>query len=205
MLRRTIFLVFLVNIFFMGAVEVQALHQDVSVKYLIAALGTLKIRDRISVTALYVGSEGMEEAVRGPFRNKGLTRFSIKDTTSSSVFDLMYCEVGSSVFKALININDNTKAFVFEGVKMQGENNRGSIIVKSVRIVRNVPKPVSVNGPAATGSTTPDKFRIIMINQATSNRTVTADVVLDEKYNIQGNTVIIQNMNDKSSDVGVVQ
>ncbi len=205
MLRRTMFLVFLVNIFFMGAVEVQALHQDVSVKYLVAALGTLKIRDRISVTALYVGSDGMEEAVRGPLRNKGLTRFYIKDPASSAVFDLMYCEVGSAVFKTLIDINDDTKAFVFKGVKMQGENNRGSIIVKSVRIARNVPKPVSVNGPAATGSTVPDKFRIIMINQATSNRTVTADVVLGEKYDIQGNTVIIQNMNDKSSNVGVMQ
>ena len=204
MLRRMMFFCFLVSMVFMGAVGVLAVRQAITVKYLVAALGTIPIRDRISVTAAYVGSEGMEEAMRGPLRNKGLTRFYIKDTVSGAVFDLMYCEVESAVFKTLINISDDNQTFVFEGVKMQGVDNRGAIIVKSVRVARNVAKPVAVSGPAA-GSVTPDKYRIIVINQATSNRTVTADVELGEKYDIQGNTIIIQNMNSQSDNVRVMQ
>lgn len=204
MLKRIMFSAFLISMIFVGAINVVALQQNVTVKYLIAALGTIQVRDRISVTAVYVGSEGMSEAVRGPLRNKGLARFYIKDQTSSSVFEFMYCEIESAVFKKLININDDTKSFVFEGVKMQGEDRRGSIIVKSVRTARNIPKEVSVSGPEAV-SATPDRYRIIMINQATSNRTVTADIKMGEKYDIQGHTIMIQNMNSQSGDVRVMQ
>jgi hypothetical protein len=196
--------VLLVSMVCFGALNAWAVHKNVTVKYLIAALGTIDMRDRISVTAAYIGSEGMEEAVRGPMRNKGVAKFYIKDPTSSAVFELMYCEVNSPVFKTLVDINDDTQVFIFEGVKSQGEDRRGSIMVKSIRPARNIPQPVAVSGPDA-GNASPDKYRIIMINQATSNRTVTADVELGEKYEIMGNTVIIENMNPHSNDVRVMQ
>ena len=205
MQRRIMFPVFVMSIICMSAINGLAIQKTVTVQYLNAALGTIEMRDRVSVTAIYVGSEGMEEAVKGTLRNKGLSRFYIKDQVSGAVFGFMYCDIKSSVFKTLIDINSDEKAFVFECVKSQGEDRRGALIVKSIRTARNVsPQSVAVSGPTARDSA-PDKYRIIMINQATSNRTVTADVALGEKYDIMGHTIIIENMNPSSSDVRVMQ
>lgn len=204
MLSRKRILVFMAGMLCMSTIVALAVHKDVTVKYLNAALGSLQIRDRVSVTAFYVGSEGMTEAVRGPLRNKGLTQFYIKDPASSAVFELMYCDVESSIFKTLIKINNDTTAFVFEGIKTQGSDSRGAILVKSIRQTRNIPKAVTISGPASVNSS-PDKYRIIMIDQATSNRTVTVDVELGKKYDIMGNTIIIEDMNPRSKDVKVMQ
>ena len=205
MQKRIMFPVFVMSIICMGAINVSAIQKTVTVQYLNAALGTIEMRDRVSVTAVYVGSEGMEEAVKGTLRNKGLSRFYIKDQVSGAVFSFMYCDINSSAFKTLININTDDKAFVFECVKSQGEGRRGALIVKSIRAVRKgATQSVAVSGPAASG-TAANKYRIIMIDQATSNRTVTADITLGEKYDIMGHTIIIEDMNPSSSDVRIMQ
>lgn len=189
----------------LGAITT-GLAEKVTVKYLIAALGTLQVRDEVTVEGIYAGNLGMEEALRGPLRNKGLTRFAIRDPESGALFDLIYCEVGSAVFNTLIKINDE-KPFVFEGRRIQGETRQGSILCTSVRTIRRPLTSVAVSTPAAGGAMAerPQRFRVIMIDGATSNRTVTADVKLNQRYDIMGNTVIIQDMDVTTSDVQVFQ
>ena len=189
----------------LGAITT-GLAEKVTVKYLIAALGTLQVRDEVTVEGIYAGNLGMEEALRGPLRNKGLTRFAIRDPESGALFDLIYCEVGSAVFNTLIKINDE-KPFVFEGRRIQGETRQGSILCTSVRTIRRPLTSVAVSTPAAGGANAerPQRFRVIMIDGATSNRTVTADVKLNQRYEIMGNTVIIQDMDVTTSDVQVFQ
>jgi hypothetical protein len=189
----------------LGAITT-GLAEKVTVKYLIAALGTLQVRDEVTVEGIYAGNLGMEEALRGPLRNKGLTRFAIRDPESGALFDLIYCEVGSAVFNTLIKINDE-KPFVFEGRRIQGETRQGSILCTSVRTIRRPLTSVAVRTPAAGGAIAerPQRFRVIMIDGATSNRTVTADVKLNQRYEIMGNTVIIQDMDVTTSDVQVFQ
>ncbi len=187
-------------------------HQTVTVRYLNAALGTIDIRERITVTAAYVGTDGMEEALKGPLRSKELTRFSIKDPTSSAVFELMYCKINSDVFNKLININDNNHIFTFEGIKTQGEYRNGAIIVQSIKPARKkyIQSVTAANTENAGGTTageasTPEKYRIIMTDQATSNRVITTDVELGKKYDILGNTVVIEKMNSNSSNVEIIK
>jgi hypothetical protein len=189
----------------LGAITT-GLAEKVTVKYLIAALGTLQVRDEVTVEGIYAGNLGMEEALRGPLRNKGLTRFAIRDPESGALFDLIYCEVGSAVFNTLIKINDE-KPFVFEGRRIQGETRQGSILCTSVRTIRRPLTSVAVRTPAAGGAIAerPQRFRVIMVDGATSNRTVTADVKLNQRYEIMGNTVIIQDMDVTTSDVQVFQ
>ncbi len=189
----------------LGAITT-GLAEKVTVKYLIAALGTLQVRDEVTVEGIYAGNLGMEEALRGPLRNKGLTRFAIRDPESGALFDLIYCEVGSAVFNTLIKINDE-KPFVFEGRRIQGETRQGSILCTSVRTIRRPLTSMAVSTPAAGGAMAerPQRFRVIMIDGATSNRTVTADVKLNQRYEIMGNTVIIQDMDVTTSDVQVFQ
>ena len=185
--------------------SLMALPEKVTVKFLIAALGTLQIRDEITVEGIYAGNLGMSEALRGPLRNKDLTRFAIRDPGTGAVFDLMYCHVDSDVFKKLIKIDDE-KPFVFEGRRIQGETRQGSILCTAVRTMHRPLTSVGVSAPSGSGpAAPPQRFRVIMIDGVTSNRTVTADVQLNQRYDIMGHTVILQDMNATTTEVQVFQ
>jgi len=183
----------------LGAAPAAQAQRAVSVNYLRAALGALADRERISLEAVYVGSQGMDQATETPLRGKGYSRLTLRDPDSGATFDDVYCEHDSRVFNTLLSVQADT-LFRFEAYKDDGERRRDAIFLTSATRVRTPPAETASPARAA-----PRTFRVTMIDHATSNRTVLVNIELGKPYNLMGATLLIEAEDGNEQDPGGVQ
>lgn len=163
-----------------------ALSQEgsVSVGFLRAALGSISDRASVSVLGEYSGADGLVDARGTYLRNKGFSRFTIREPHTGVTFGSVYCAHNSPVFNELLGVK-GTERFVFQGVKGRGEHKEDAVFVTSLRVVRGPAAPASVE-------TAPQRFTITIIEQATSNRTVMVNVELGKPVNLLGATLMVE-------------
>jgi hypothetical protein len=159
--------------------------RHLSVSYLRAALGSLEDRTSVSVLGEYVGESGMVEATGYYLRNKGYSRFTIQDPATGVAFGSIYCSHDSSVFNELLTVRGK-KRYVFHGYKGTAEGRKDGFFVTSLTAVA---VPAAESPEVAAG---PRTFRVTVIDQATSNRTVMVNVELGKPLNLMGSTLIIE-------------
>jgi hypothetical protein len=163
-------------------------QREVSVGYLRAALGSIRDRERVAFEADYLGEQGLREARGAYLRNKGFSRFTIRDAASGAVFDSIYCEHGSSVFKQLLQAR-STKRFRFEATKGTGEDRKDAIFVTSAVEVRQA---AADTPPPPDPQPLPRSLKVTLTDHATSNRTVLVNIELGKTYNLMGASLRIE-------------
>lgn len=157
--------------------------QTVTVKFLRAAVGSLSEGERITVRAEFSADEGLTEATRIYLRNKGYSRFNVKDPDSDVAFDSMYCHRDSAAFSALIKA-EKKGIYDFIGYRGRGQNKEDAFIVESVRFVSDV--------KSGDEQARPTSYRLTLVDGATSNRTVLVNVELGKPYNMMGAVLILE-------------
>jgi hypothetical protein len=164
--------------------ESTAQTKEISVAYLRAAIGSLPDRAAVQLTALFLPEQGLLEASGSHLRGKGYCRFSVRDPRSGVIFASMYCRQDSPVFKELV-ASSGPQNYRFSGYKDYGEQNEPSIHVTSAEALAE--KPVRI--PGEKGAKT---FRVILRDQAGSNQTELANVILGKTYNAAGITFTVE-------------
>lgn len=156
--------------------------KEISVAYLRAAVGAIGDRSSVQLNAVFLPDPGLVEATGNYLRGKGYSRFSVKDPQSGVVFTSMYCRQDSPAFRELIN--PGSKVYRMSGYKDSGEQNEPSIFITGV-----------VALPEKGGRVGDEKsrtFRVIIRDNASSNRTELANVVLGQAYSVAGMTIQLE-------------
>jgi hypothetical protein len=177
-----------------------AQQKEVSVAYLRAAMSSLSDRASIVVYATYLPDPGLVEAYGRYLRGKGYSRFSIKDPQTGAEFASMYCAHDSKAFKDLISVTTPT-TFRFYGYKDNVETTQSGIFVESVEPYKEVPPE---ERPSTAPATAASRFRVTVTDNATSNRTVLADVKLGQSYNAAGVTLRIDSEGSVGGTIGII-
>jgi len=160
-----------------------AQEKEYSVSFLRAAAGSLGDRAPVVVVGAYLANPGLLEAQGFYLRGKGFSRFSAKDTQTGAVFTSMYCDQNSKAFSDLVG--SKTKNYRFYGYKDRGEENESGFFVTRVEAIREAEKP-------AAAPTTAKSFRVTITDNATSNRTVVANVSPGQSYAVGGVTFKVE-------------
>ena len=163
-------------------------QKEVNVAYLRAAINTISDREAVVLVATYLPDPGLVEAQGRNERRKGFARFSVKDLKTGTVFTSMYCAQDSAAFKDLIAVTKPT-AFRFSCTKDYGESNEPGIFVKSVE---SYTETATGEGAPAAAAPSEARYRVTLVDNVTSNRTVLADVALGQSYSAGGVTVRIE-------------
>ena len=172
--------------------------KEVNVAYLRAAITTLSDRESVLVVATFLPDPGLVEPQRRWGRQGGVAQFSIRDIKTGAVFTSMYCMQNSSAFKDLIAIAKPT-AFRFRGYKGDGERNEAAIYVTSVESYTEA----AISESSKAGVVPSDaRYRVTIIDNATSNRTVLADVAIGRSYNAGGVTLRVEP--ERNEEIGVI-
>ena len=156
--------------------------KEISVAYLRAAVGTISDRSSVQLNAVFLPDPGLVEATGNYLRGKGYSRFSVKDPQSGVVYTSMYCRQDSQAFRELIN--PGAKTYRMSGYKDSGEQNEPSIFITGVLAL-----------PEKGGKVGDEKgrtFRVIIRDNASSNRTELANVVMGQAYSVAGITLQIE-------------
>ena len=169
-----------------AGVQASAQGQNHSVQYLVAALGSIPNRAAISVQGAYSTQQGMVEARGSYLRNKGYSRLVITDPETGVQFSNAYCAHDSSVFNELLNVT-GTRTFVFHGYKGRGEGREDAFFVTSLTAVAEA-KPAPASDEADNART----FRVTIVDNETSVRTVLDGVELGKPFNLPGSILVIE-------------
>ena len=174
-------------------------QNDVNVAYLRAALSTIPDRGPVILLASYLPDPGLVEPQGRSTRRRGFVRFSVKDLKTGTVFGSMYCAQDSAAFKKLIAVTKPT-AFRFRGYKDYGEANESGIFVDSVEPYAETSSSGESSPTDAARAET--RYRVTIVDNATSNRTVLSDVAMGRSYNAGGVTVRIEPV--RNERIGVI-
>ena len=158
--------------------------------YLKASISAIDDRSTVSILGEYRVDPGMAEAKGRGLRNKGFSRFSIRDPRTGAIFTSMYCKQESDVFWKLLRTRDNTR-FTFRGEKGRGENREGAIFVDRLENVLLPPKVVAER-VAGTEPVKNSQFRVIITNAETGVRTVLTRVDRGVPVRVDSLTILIE-------------
>ena len=161
--------------------------EEVSVKFLRAAVSSIAYDEKIVVTGEYSEADGLLEATGRFLRGKGYSQFSIKDPDSGVTFDAAYCHRDTKAFRDLMKVS-GSKRFKFYGSKARGERDEEAIFVTSVTEVEEPVEGVG-SGRSRAGSGT---YRITMVDKVTSNKTVLVNIQVGKPYSLFGSTLILE-------------
>jgi hypothetical protein len=161
--------------------------KDVSVRYLRAAIGSIRDRAPLSFVAEYSAADGLTEVRHSYLRGKGFSRFTVRDPESGFTFDQVYCQKNAAVFRTLIELQEDT-LYRFQGYKEQGEERADAVFVTSIEPVRSR-EAESLRAAETAG---PKTYRLVLTDHITSNRTVLVNIELGKRYNLMGTTVVVE-------------
>ena len=160
--------------------------------YLRASVGALDERSSVVVRAEYLGSPGMVAAEGRGLRNKGFSRFSIRDPETGAVFDSMYCKQESDVFWRLLKSKTDA-LLVFRGEKSRGEDREDAIMVDRLENVLLSPsevaarvakeEPVEVKQP---------QLRVTLVDEETGVRTVLTHIERGTPVRVDGLMIVVE-------------
>lgn len=177
-----------------------AMARDVTVKFLRAAVASLNERENVTVEGVYTASDGLNEP-RDPYlREKGFSRFAIKDPESGVTFDSMYADHDSSAFRELLKVKEK-QTFIFSGYKARGGSLDNDVVY--VTSVKAVPNREEEKGSAPPPSP-PSTYRVTIFDSRTTNRTVIANVQLGRTYTVSGIQLTVEEEPRDNTGVGVV-
>ena len=182
--------------------------REVTVAYLRAAIGSIRNGDRLRLSAEYDADYGLLEANERYLRGKGYSRFSIVDPKTGVRFSNMYVDQDTDAFRTLLDLKDDTRVTLY-GYKGRGEEKDPAMIVTSVRIEADNRKPGEkddARSPVAVAGRTPEadatdgkgKYRVIITDLRSTNRTVLVGVELGKDYNVLGTAIRIEREEDNS-------
>lgn len=199
-MKRQVRYLVVIMIFVAGLVpDAAAQGRNVSVAYLRAALNSLPDRGSVSFTAEYSGREGLKQASGSYLRNKGFSRFTVRDPETGLTFNSIYCEQGSAVFNELLKVT-GTRRFNFQGHKGTGEGREDAIFVTSAEPVR-LPRDERVEEEEEEEKT----YRVTIVDHATSNRTVMVNVELGKEFNLMGATLLIEEEDSDPDGIRIME
>jgi hypothetical protein len=176
-------------------VSAVAQDKDISVSYLRAAVSSLADGTRVRLPGDYSAAEGLHDATGVYLRNKGYSRFTIRD--GDIEFRNVYCPYDSKAFAELLKVK-GTRRFIFSGYKQRGERHEDAIFVTDVEEVpeREQPKDVVQIGKV---------YRLTMIDNTSSNRTVLGNIELGKPVRFLGTTLVLDEEAQDSGGVEVLR
>jgi len=161
-------------------------RKEYTPQYLRAALGSVRHNTTMSVTGEFdaaLGLRDMEEYLDGD----AYSRFTIKDPETAFEFTSMYCEHGSTVFKTLLSARGR-KVYTFHGQRQTGDDQEDAFFATRVIFVREIkPKPEKKPPPTTDGA-----LRVVITDSKTGQRTVVANVVKGQPYEVDNLTVVVE-------------
>ena len=169
-------------------VPISALGQKdvVTVRYLRAAITSIRDRSSVTVRGEYLSVEGLKHVTGRYMRGKPYSRFSAADPTSGQVFTSLYCEHGSEAFTALLETTGR-KVFDLQGETGRGEQGEDAILVKRVKLVEDLEVSKEKTAKEEGG-----RFRITLTAKATGKQTVLVNVMEGELYPVDGYIVVVE-------------
>jgi len=162
-----------------------------SAAYLKASVGAINNRSSVTIRAEYLVDPGMVEAEGWTLRNKGFSRFSVRDPHTGAVFESMYCKQESDAFWRLLKAKQNTE-LTFHGEKGSGEDREGAIFVDRIENVLLSPSAIAQR-IARTEKTADDRpLRVSIVNDETGLRTVLTNVKRGTPVKVEGLTITVE-------------
>jgi len=166
----------------------QAQRDDITVRYLRAAISSLQKNTQVSITAEFMATPGLRDVNDVFLRSKGVSRFSIRDPGNGDVFDNMYCRHDSPAFKDLLAANGR-RIYRFSGYRDRGESNSDGVFVTRVEFIREIKEDEAAAPAPGETAATPPRLRVTLIDNTTSNRSVLFNVQPGQSYKLNGYTV----------------
>ena len=161
-----------------------------SAAYLKASIGAIDDRRSVTIRAEYLVDPGMTQAEGWRLRNKGYSRFSIRDPQTGALFESMYCKQESDVFWELLKAEGN-KELTFHGEKGSGEDREGAIFVSRIDSVLLTPRAVARRiANVKEPETTP--LRVTIVNEETGTRTVLTGVKRGTPVKVEGLAITVE-------------
>jgi hypothetical protein len=175
----------------MGLAQIGVAQKKVlTAAYLRASMGAITDRTSVAIRAEYLVDPGMVEAIGRGLRNKGYSRFSIRDPKTGAVFNSMYCKQESDVFWQLLKSESNT-LLMFRGEKSRGEDREDAIIVDRLDRILLAPKEIA-DRVAGVKPVEPTLLRVTLTDEETGIRTVLPGVERGKPVSIDGITITIE-------------
>lgn len=170
-----------------------AQREETTIRYLKAAVSSLPKNSTVTVTGEFMLTPGLREVQDVFLRSKGISRFSIRDPQTGDIFDGMYCAHDSPAFKDLLTARSR-RLYRFTAYRDRGESRTEGVFVTRVELVRELrddEDPLPAVTPAE-GPGMPGRFRVTLIEQASSNRSVLFNVEPGTAYTLNGFTIVIE-------------
>ncbi len=158
--------------------------------YLKASIGAINDRSSVTILGEYLVDPGMVEAKGRGLRNKGFSRFSIRDPQTGISFNSMYCKQESDVFWTLLNTPSNTR-FQFHGDKGRGENREGAVFVDRLKGVLLPPRQIAERVAKVEPVVQPP-LRITLTNEETGLRSVLTNVKHGVPVKVENLTILVE-------------
>lgn len=162
----------------------------ITASYLRASIGAIDERSSVTIRGEYLLSPGMVEAAGRGLRNKGFSRFTIRDPQTGAQFDSMYCKQESDVFWQLLKTKENT-AFTFHGKKGRGENREGAIFIDRLENVLLTPAAIA-RRVANTEPAPLPQLRITILNKETGLRTLLTNISRGESVMVDDLIITVE-------------
>lgn len=163
-----------------------------SAAYLKASVGAINNRSSVTVRAEYLIDPGMVEAEGWQLRNKGFSRFSVRDPNTGVVFESMYCKQESDVFWRLLKAQENVE-LTFRGEKGSGEDREGAIFVDRVDSILLTPHAIAQRIAKTDKADEGGALRVSIVNDETGMRTVLTNVKRGTPVKVEGLTITVEN------------
>ena len=161
-----------------------------SAAYLKASIGAIDDRRSVSIRAEYLIDPGMAQAEGWRLRNKGYSRFSIRDPQTGALFESMYCRQESDVFWQLLRAEENT-VFTFHGDKGSGEDREDAIFVDRVDSVLLTPTAIARRIADQDEQEAAPPMRVTIVNEETGTRTVLTGIKRGTPVKVEGLTITV--------------
>jgi len=163
--------------------------------YLRASIGALDERSSVIVRGEYLIDPGMIQSDGRALRNKGYSRFSIRDPQTGIQFSSLYCKQESDVFWALLKADAN-KLFTFYGEKGRGEQREGAIFVDRLEAVLMTPEEIANRGQEDAATSDEKPLRITITKDESGTRTVLTNVQRGSEVKVEGLTIVVEDEPD---------
>jgi hypothetical protein len=154
--------------------------------YLRAAVGSFDEQAPVMVRAQYDAQNGLQNTRGYYLRNKGYSRFYIKDPDTNLAFGHMYCKQDSPVFQELL-ATQGRKVFQFDGYKGKGEDKEDAVYVTKVTLLEDLDKKAGA-GPSAVSI----PLRVTLKDNNTGKETVLVNVIKGQSYDVSGFTITVE-------------
>ncbi len=162
-------------------------RKEYTPQYLRAALGSIRHNTAIAVTGEFDVAHGLRD-MKKYLEGDAYSRFTIKDPETGFEFTSMYCEHDSSVFKTLLAVRGR-KVFAFHGQRQAGDEQENGFLATRLVFVREIkPEPEKKPPP----KTTDGALRVVITDSKTGQRTVVANVVKGQPYEVDNLTVVVE-------------